>query len=93
MRVAPPPVLVLNLITTEPCPNRLPTTCAAPVASLRKTPWSPNSRNDTTVTLRTSSAARTGAHIMANVTKKAASGALSRLTKDPEGITNLVTSA
>ncbi len=38
-------------------------------------------------------AARTGAHIVPNVTNKATSGALSRLTKDPEGITNLVTSA
>ena len=72
LRVAPPPVLVLNLTTTGPCPNRLPTICAAPVASLRKTPWSPNSPNDTTVTLRASSA-RTGAHIVPNVTNNSSS--------------------
>jgi len=36
--VAPPPFLVLDLTTTDPCPNWLAKICAAPVASRRKTP-------------------------------------------------------
>src|SRR6266446_1306544 len=57
--VALPPVLVLYFTTTESPPNRLATICAAPVASRRKTPSSPNRPNDTTVILRGFSAACT----------------------------------
>src|SRR4029077_4466856 len=70
-------------------PNRLATICAAPVASRRKTPSSPNRPNDTTVILRSFSAACTVATVEANVSRETMTGALSRLTKDSIVTTNL----
>jgi hypothetical protein len=87
--VALPPVLVLYFTTTGSPPNRLATICAAPVASRRKTPSSPNRPNHTTVTLRGFSAACTVATVDANVRRKTMTGALSRLTKDSIVTTNL----
>src|SRR6266571_3585885 len=87
--VALPPVLVLYFTTTGSPPNRLATICAAPVASRRKTPSSPNRPNDTTVILRGFSAACTVATVDANVRRKTMTGALSRLTKDSIVTTNL----
>src|SRR6476619_1208256 len=87
--VALPPVLVLYLTTTGSPPNRLATICAAPVASRRKTPSSPNRPNDTTVILRGFSAACTVATVEANVSRQTMTGALSRLTKDSVVTTNL----
>src|SRR5260370_41864519 len=86
--VALPPVLVLYFTTTGSPPNRLATICAAPAASRRKTPSSPNRPNDTTVILRGFSAACTVATVDANVRRKTMTGALSRLTRDSIVTTN-----
>src|SRR5262245_61596289 len=87
--VALPPVLVLYFTTTGSPPNRFATICAAPVASRRKTPSSPNRPNDTTVILRGFSAACTVATVDANVRKKTMTGAPSPLTKDSIVTANL----
>src|SRR4029077_16767866 len=87
--VALPPVLVLYFTTTGSPPNRLATICAAPAASRRKQPSSPNRPKDTTVILRGFSAACTVATVDANVRRKTMTGALSRLTKDSIVTTNL----
>src|SRR4051812_48210650 len=86
--VALPPVLVLYFTTTGSPPNRLATIRAAPVASRRKTPSSPNRPNDTTVILRGFSAACTAATIGPHVRRKTMTNALSRLTKN-SNVTNL----
>jgi len=62
---------------------------AAPVASRRKTPSSPNRPNDTTVILRGLSAACTAATIDTHVRRKTVTGALSRLTSNSIVTTNL----
>src|SRR5215470_17098578 len=89
--VALPPVLVLYFTTTGSPPNRFATICAAPVASRRKTPSSPNRPNDTTVSLRGFSAACTVAIVDDNVRKKTMTSTLSRLTNDSIVTTSILT--
>src|SRR6266478_2849303 len=79
--VARPPFFELYCTLIGPLPKRPATTCAAPVASLLNTPWSPKRPKDTMLTLRASSTACTGETDGATVNTKARSGAPSRLVQ------------
>ena len=79
--VAFPPFFELYCTSTGPWPKRSATIFAAPVASLRKTLWSPKSPTDTTLTLRASSTACAGKTDGTTIKTKATSGTPNRLTK------------